>query len=536
MTRNTTLGQPASIASSLLSLKFICYQDGGHPGHKKFAWSPLLLEAVFIVLFGVFGKYHDEADAAVWGNATGQLKKSEINAVNSIVQNYPTPVLAPLVLKAPWWPKRALVLKPLVPLCCPGAGALVLAPLVLLAAPGAKAWCCAPGAGAPGAKAPGAKAPGAKAPGAKALVLKPLVLAPGAKAPGAKALVLKPLMLSADFACATVLISFGALLGRISALQCLALAMIEIPIFAVDMGGAACLCHIFGAYFGIAASRTMAKKADGDNCNDGSRYHNDLFAMIGTIFLWLYWPSFNAGLAVGDDKHRAVINTYLSLAACTLVAFAVSSLFLKGKLEMVHIQNATLAGGVAVGTVSDMMIKPYGAVIIGSLAGVLSVFGYAFLAKRLRANNFLDTCGSLPDLSGPGAEDGQRQFHFHSERRRTGDCRRRRKNGRHAGRLSGRRRSMTLLCAIMGGLLTGEQPGRGHYPCASYSAFHSLTNVPTADFFLDNPVWNVPEDYDGKAAPAEASGRQSGFGRCRAASALIATGDGKQRDEAEEGV
>uniref|UniRef100_A0A1I8G5P9 Ammonium_transp domain-containing protein n=1 Tax=Macrostomum lignano TaxID=282301 RepID=A0A1I8G5P9_9PLAT len=181
-------------------------------------------------------------------------------------------------------------------------------------------------------------------------------------------------MLSADFACATVLISFGALLGRISALQCLALAMIEIPIFvaneyvglnkfrAVDMGGSM-FVHIFGAYFGIAASRTMAKKADGDNCNDGSRYHNDLFAMIGTIFLWLYWPSFNAGLAVGDDKHRAVINTYL-----------------RANWRWLHIQNATLAGGVAVGTVSDMMIKPYGAVIIGSLAGVLSVFGYAFLA------------------------------------------------------------------------------------------------------------------------------------------------------------
>ena len=43
-------------------------------------------------------------------------------------------------------------------------------------------------------------------------------------------------------------------------------------------------------------------------------------------------------------------------------------------------QNATLAGGVAVGTTADMMIRPWGAVTIGILAGTLSVLGYKFLS------------------------------------------------------------------------------------------------------------------------------------------------------------
>ncbi|MFO0005872.1 MAG: hypothetical protein ACK559_32575, partial [bacterium] len=42
------------------------------------------------------------------------------------------------------------------------------------------------------------------------------------------------------------------------------------------------------------------------------------------------------------------------------------------KFCMEHIQNATLAGGVAVGACADMIITPVGAVIIGSAAGILS--------------------------------------------------------------------------------------------------------------------------------------------------------------------
>jgi ammonia channel protein AmtB len=45
----------------------------------------------------------------------------------------------------------------------------------------------------------------------------------------------------------------------------------------------------------------------------------------------------------------------------------------------VHIQNSTLAGGVAVGTAADMMLYPYGAVAVGIVAGILSVIGYAYI-------------------------------------------------------------------------------------------------------------------------------------------------------------
>lgn len=65
---------------------------------------------------------------------------------------------------------------------------------------------------------------------------------------------------------------------------------------------------------------------------------NELFSSPGTVFLWMFWPSFNSAIAdPGLTQLTAVINTYLSLAACVLSAYAVSSLVEhKGKLDMVR--------------------------------------------------------------------------------------------------------------------------------------------------------------------------------------------------------
>lgn len=158
-----------------------------------------------------------------------------------------------------------------------------------------------------------------------------------------------------------------------------------------DFGGSIAI-HVFGAYFGLAAAWVLYKKektVGGAHPKNGSEYINDVTAMIGTIFLWIYWPSFNAavatvGLDAGEDmkattaqlRMYAIINTSLSLCAATISTFAASAFF-KGKLDMVLIQNATLAGGVAVGSATTMLvgttvinITPGGAVAVGAIAGV----------------------------------------------------------------------------------------------------------------------------------------------------------------------
>ncbi|XP_002915481.1 ammonium transporter Rh type A [Ailuropoda melanoleuca] len=228
-------------------------------------------------------------------------------------------------------------------------------------------------------------------------------------------------MINADFSTATVLISFGAVLGKISPAQMLIMTIIEIAVFAGNeyvVGeifqasdiGASMTIHAFGAYFGLAVAGVLYRPdLRRGHEKEESVYHSDLFAMIGTLFLWMFWPSFNSAIAeTTEQQYMAIINTYFSLVACVLTAYAFSSLVGKrGKLDMVHIQNATLAGGVAVGTCADMEIHPYGAMIIGSIAGIVSVLGFKFLTPCLTDKlKIHDTCG-VHNLHGlPGVVGG----------------------------------------------------------------------------------------------------------------------------------
>lgn len=68
-----------------------------------------------------------------------------------------------------------------------------------------------------------------------------------------------------------------------------------------------------------------------------------------------------------------------------MTAFGVSAIVSnEHKLDMVHVQNSTLAGGVAVGSVCNLLIGPHGALLIGFISAVVSVFGYRYLSVRMR--------------------------------------------------------------------------------------------------------------------------------------------------------
>jgi len=100
-----------------------------------------------------------------------------------------------------------------------------------------------------------------------------------------------------------------------------------------------------------------------------------------------------------------IINTVFALTSSALASFALSSA-LRGKFCMEDIQNATLAGGVAVGSSSDLVIGPAGALTIGLIAGSISVLGYVYIKPWLwKKMGLYDTCGvnnlhGMPGLLG----------------------------------------------------------------------------------------------------------------------------------------
>jgi len=113
--------------------------------------------------------------------------------------------------------------------------------------------------------------------------------------------------------------------------------------------------------------------------------------MIGTVFLFIMWPSFNA--VTGANQHRAVINTIISITG-SMFASCSAALLLDGKLNMDAVLNSSLAGGVAIGAFVDVILHPGISLLTGFLVGIISTFGFLrlneFMQKRF---GLYDTCG-----------------------------------------------------------------------------------------------------------------------------------------------
>jgi ammonium transporter Rh len=119
--------------------------------------------------------------------------------------------------------------------------------------------------------------------------------------------------IQADFGSAAVLISFGAILGKVNLLQLFVMATIEIfvyclneailtGIYRVNDNGGSMIIHTFGAYFGLSVALFYRGKdaiEDKKKLGNGN-YLSNLVAMVGTLFLFAYWPSFNAISSYGS--------------------------------------------------------------------------------------------------------------------------------------------------------------------------------------------------------------------------------------------
>lgn len=227
-------------------------------------------------------------------------------------------------------------------------------------------------------------------------------------------------LLFAEFAVAAALISMGAVLGRLRIYQYALVSIFIIPVYMVNewlvldggMGitrgfvdaAGSIIIHAFGAYFGLGLAMALTRQNQMNHAIE-SDDTSDRFSMLGSMVLWIFWPSFCSAIVPEGQFQQTVINTVLALCGATLVTYLFSALFRNGKTSIADIANASLAGGVAIGSTCNLVSAPV-AFLIGLLAGGICVVGYVVIQPKLqKLLKMVDTCGvhnlhGMPGLLG----------------------------------------------------------------------------------------------------------------------------------------
>ena len=189
--------------------------------------------------------------------------------------------------------------------------------------------------------------------------------------------------IKAIFNSCAILVSLGAVHGKISHVQYLVLIISEtilsslnfklcdVKLKIIDTGGGLYI-HTFGALFGLAIyivlfrSKKKRARLTAYNRSNITNYLSNITCFIGVLFLLNYFPSFNAGLALSDDgRYRAVINTYFSLFG-------------------------SFSGGIIISTFCSVCVDHWAAILIGMLCGLICVLLLEYLNKVFAEFGYYD--------------------------------------------------------------------------------------------------------------------------------------------------
>jgi len=212
------------------------------------------------------------------------------------------------------------------------------------------------------------------------------------------------------------LISFGVLVGKMAPVQNVVLAFMNVMAYAFNywvcvyvMGtfdgtGGAVTTHIFGAFFGMACTAVASPKGAAHDPDCKGRYQSDIFSLFGSLMIWAYYPSYNSFYAPPAAQQAVAINTYLALLGSSIAGLSASAIFSGHlKLNVFDAQRSSIAGGVAIGSVANLIAEPWQATLIGACGGVMCSFSGHFIrvfcVERLEVH---DTVGVMSMHGWPG--------------------------------------------------------------------------------------------------------------------------------------
>jgi Amt family ammonium transporter len=149
--------------------------------------------------------------------------------------------------------------------------------------------------------------------------------------------------------------------------------------------------HINAGVAGLVAAYVLGKRIGFGK--EALTPHNLTMTMIGASLLWFGWFGFNAGSALEANNTAvlAFMNTFLA-TACAVLSWTFAEWLLKGKPSMLGAASGAVAGLVAITPAAGNVGIP-GAFAIGTLAGLVCLWGVTGLKRMLKVDDSLDVFG-----------------------------------------------------------------------------------------------------------------------------------------------
>jgi ammonium transporter Rh len=201
------------------------------------------------------------------------------------------------------------------------------------------------------------------------------------------------------------MIVFSVCMGKLTPFQTALVNFFMVPLFwanirvADQIGGwdlaGTMFVSGFAAVFGLSVSYMVSSQAVHDHDNIASSYSCDRISFIGTVIMFIFFPSFNAARALaGPGMNTAILNTATALIGGVLGYCIFSATNTSHQLDFPKLQSASIAGGVAIAAIADFPISATGAGIIGVVAGICSTLAAKYLQPLLAKFRMYDSCGA----------------------------------------------------------------------------------------------------------------------------------------------
>ncbi len=152
----------------------------------------------------------------------------------------------------------------------------------------------------------------------------------------------------------------------------------------IDFAGST-IVHSVGGWAALMGAMILGPRL-GKYAKDGTPRaipgHSIPFAITGVFILFIGWFGFNPGSELAADGAVAGIALTTLLAGAAGGVFSTITVWFKTGVPDVAMAGNGVLGGLVAITAGTANVSPWGAVIIGALAGILVVFSVFFIDRR----------------------------------------------------------------------------------------------------------------------------------------------------------